>query len=334
MFPTRWITATNYPTLVRRKRILRKQDRAKPASAKKLEGHRSRCEYKVIQAMSKLKEMGIDYQPQIFDPLAIKKLSDNAEVQHKDDSMMNQEEIPKLVPIETSQTTKKQAKAPKRVVSMQSSEKKIPKKKAKLIVEAVVSPKTVKDSPKPIKPTEAKTLTAPSKLPVAKPKPQSSQTVSKSVPRSTNPESQTTSSTKEASESLSKSSTAKSEPKSIKAGTKQTPKNESKPEPKSEAKALPKPTKVQAKPSQKPAKVPIKSSTASKSSPQIAKSVPKPVAKQATEPKVLPKPAPKTLKAPATVSPKTEKAKPKSMAKEVTAQSKLAVRSVKGKKAV
>ncbi len=66
LFPKRWITPTCYPTLVRRKQLKAKQN--KPTTDEEKNKHRSRIQFKIKRSVNALKEMGLDYAPQVFDP--------------------------------------------------------------------------------------------------------------------------------------------------------------------------------------------------------------------------------------------------------------------------
>lgn len=66
MFPSRWITPVNYPTLVRRKRLKVKQDAPITEADKKK--HRTRIHFKIKRSVIALQALGIVYQPHIYDP--------------------------------------------------------------------------------------------------------------------------------------------------------------------------------------------------------------------------------------------------------------------------
>lgn len=103
------MTEESYPALVRRNRLMTKQD--KPSTEKDKQKHRGRILFKITRAMSALKEMGIDHQPQIYDPEAGKHVNDDA-------SQINADEVPQLVAIKTaipdSKLAKNMPKSPKR----------------------------------------------------------------------------------------------------------------------------------------------------------------------------------------------------------------------------
>lgn len=109
MFPTHFMTSEVYPTLVRRNRLMAKQE--KTPTEKDKQKHRGRMLFKIARAMSALKKMGIDHQPQIYDPEAGANVNDDV-------SQSNVDEVPQLVEIETaipeSKSSKKNLKAPKR----------------------------------------------------------------------------------------------------------------------------------------------------------------------------------------------------------------------------
>ncbi|KAI9562130.1 hypothetical protein GHT06_013095 [Daphnia sinensis] len=109
MFPARFMTPEVYPTLVRRNRLMAKQE--KTPTEKDKQKHRNRMLFKITQAMNTLKEMGIDHQPQIYDPEAGANVNGDA-------SQTNVDEVPQLVEIQTaipdSKSSKKNRKAQKK----------------------------------------------------------------------------------------------------------------------------------------------------------------------------------------------------------------------------
>ena len=109
MFPARFITPDSYPTLVRRNRLMAKQE--KPADEDDKKKHRGRIEFKISRAVNALKDMGIDYFPQIYDPEAEKYVTQTL------DSDMDTDEVPELVsiqPVATENTPKKEKKEAKK----------------------------------------------------------------------------------------------------------------------------------------------------------------------------------------------------------------------------
>ncbi|XP_046442121.1 MKI67 FHA domain-interacting nucleolar phosphoprotein-like [Daphnia pulex] len=95
-FPIRFMTPECYPALVRRNRVLSKQD--KPVTEVNKKKHRSRIQFKISRAVSGLKELGIDHHPQIYDP-------EVGELQNESISLTNDDEVPQLVAIQPSTTT-------------------------------------------------------------------------------------------------------------------------------------------------------------------------------------------------------------------------------------
>ncbi len=96
------MTPESYPALVRRNRVMAKQD--KPVTEVDKKKHRSRMQFKIGQAVSGLKELGIDHYPQIYDPEA-------GQPQNESISLTNDDEVPQLVAIQPSTTTEnKQSK--------------------------------------------------------------------------------------------------------------------------------------------------------------------------------------------------------------------------------
>ncbi|XP_057381851.1 MKI67 FHA domain-interacting nucleolar phosphoprotein-like [Daphnia carinata] len=106
MFPSRFMTSEVYPTVVRRNRLMAKQE--KTPTEKDKQKHRGRILFKITRAVSALKEMGIDHQPQIYDPEAGASMNDDV-------SLTNSDEVPQLVAIQTaipdSKSSKKNLKA-------------------------------------------------------------------------------------------------------------------------------------------------------------------------------------------------------------------------------
>ena len=93
------MTPESYPTLLRRNRVMAKQE--KPSTEEDKKKHRSRIQFKIGRAISALKELGIDHHPQIYDPEAGR---------HGEISHTNDDEVPQLVEIQNTITDSKQSK--------------------------------------------------------------------------------------------------------------------------------------------------------------------------------------------------------------------------------
>jgi hypothetical protein len=143
------MTPECYPALVRRNRVLSKQD--KPVTEVNKKKHRSRIQFKIGRAVSGLKELGIDHHPQIYDPEA-------GQLQNESISPTNDDEVPQLVAIQPSTTTenkqsKKVGKALKKEnVKVKSTTDSTPTKPTNVTADAVsvaIQPTTSeKTSPK------------------------------------------------------------------------------------------------------------------------------------------------------------------------------------------
>jgi hypothetical protein len=97
MFPKYWITPES--VMGRKKNIKAKQDG--PITQENKDKHRKRLTSKVNKAVRALKEMGIDYFPQIYDP-EMKKTPVQAAVTEEVDENMS-DAVPKLVAVATSE---------------------------------------------------------------------------------------------------------------------------------------------------------------------------------------------------------------------------------------
>lgn len=182
LFPKRWIKPDCYPTLVRRKWIISKQN--KPPTEEEKKTHRRRIQAKLQKTLKVLSSMGVEYTPLVYDPYYVPGeypavLVDN--VEDKKESTSSQQDT---TPAEFVETSKSQASPAEPQPSKPSSppQKATTKTTKKTAVKSV--PVSTPENPSPVKTrasratrqsiasskpsTEAKESSAGSKAPISR----------------------------------------------------------------------------------------------------------------------------------------------------------------------